>query len=145
MEVTSLDCLTPGPQRGDYVWHYQYDTFGGFIREINIFPDYSHMQMSASWTLFLHLPFKFKINHLLSPGSNSHVLEISNDIKLLKLPSGYSNALPFSLGMWTILFYVTYTLGLFLFAFVSSQAICYSHTALEKMCLNFFLCCLFTP
>jgi hypothetical protein len=93
MKVTSLDCLTPGPHRGDHLWHYQYDTFRGYIGEINSFPDYSHMQMSASWTLFFQLPFKFKINHLFSPGSNSHVLEITNGIKLLKLLNGKANAL----------------------------------------------------
>lgn len=143
MEVTSLDCLTPGPHRGDYMWHYQYDTFRGYIGEINTFSDYSHVQISASWTLFLHFTFKFKINHLFSPGSNSHVLEISRDIKFLKISNGYVNALAWPLEKWTTPLWITYIFKLCFFPFASSQSILGSHTALKKMCLKFSLCCWF--
>lgn len=140
-----LYCLISGPQRGNYVWHYQCDTFKGYIGEINIYPDYSHKQMSAPWTLSVHLPFKYKRNHLFSPGSNSHVFKISKDIKFLNASNGCTHALARSLGKGIIPFCITYTLGLYFFCFASSQSIFCSHTALKKMGLILFLCFWLTP
>lgn len=134
----SLYCLIPGSQRGNYVWHYQCDTFKGYIGEINIYPDYSHKQMSAPWTLSVHLPFKYKRNHLFSPGSNSHVFKISKDIKFVNASNGCTRALAQSLGKGIIPFCITYTFGLYFFCFASSRSIFCSHTALKKMGVNFF-------
>lgn len=115
------------------MWHFQ-----GYIGEINIYPDYSHKQMSAPWTLSVHLPFKYKRNHLFSPGSNSHVFKISKDIKFLNASNGCTRALARSLGKGIIPFCITYTFGLYFFCFASSRSIFCSHTALKKMGVNFF-------
>jgi hypothetical protein len=67
---------------GACLWDYQYDTFNGHIPVINISPDlYTYTPLIISHS-------NSKAIYLFSPELNSPVLEISNDIKLLKITNG---------------------------------------------------------